>query len=158
MALSPFVPLEIKYADASDLSALVSVEIRSFPSSNYMRSTYNGCDPLAVHTFKTVSSLEYFANPECHILTGVDFHTGDIIAYSRWNIPAIYEFKRAVDTSLSNETRMQMQNMWAYAPNLNKGTYTFYEEIIKRSKNIHLKETDIGSSTHLLLYMEILRY
>ncbi|KAJ5650645.1 GNAT family acetyltransferase [Penicillium longicatenatum] len=143
MALSPSVPLEIKYANASDLSALVSVEIRSFPSSNYMRSTYKGCDPLAVHTFKRVSSLEYFAKPECHILTGVDSHTGDIIAYSRWNIPAIYEFERAVDTSLSNEAQMQMQNMWAYAPNLNKGTYTFYEEMIKRSRNLYLKETDI---------------
>lgn len=148
MAPDPSVPFEIKYANASDLSALVSIEIRSFPSSNYMRSTYKGCDPLAVHTFKTVSSLEYFAKSECHILAGVDSEAGDIIAYSRWNIPAIYEFERAVDTSLSNDAQAQMQNMWTYAPKLNKGTYTFYEEMIKRSRNIHLKETDISSSTH----------
>ncbi|KAJ5931352.1 GNAT family acetyltransferase [Penicillium verrucosum] len=143
MAPGPSVPLEIKYANVSDLSALVSIEIRSFPSSNYMRSTYKGCDPLAIHTFKTVSSLEYFAKPECHILAGVDTETGDIIAYSRWNIPAIYEFKRAVDASLSNDAQAQIQNMWAYAPKLNRGTYTFYEEMIKRSRDIHLKETDI---------------
>ncbi|KAJ6118422.1 GNAT family acetyltransferase [Penicillium samsonianum] len=143
MAPDPSVPFEIKYANASDLSALVSIEIRSFPSSNYMRSTYKGCDPFAVHIFKTVSSLEYFAKSECHILAGVDSEAGDIIAYSRWNIPAIYEFERAVDTSLSNDAQAQMQNMWAYAPKLNKGTYTFYEEMIKRSRNIHLKETDI---------------
>ncbi|KAJ5902340.1 GNAT family acetyltransferase [Penicillium taxi] len=137
------IPVEIKYANASDLSELVGVEIRSFPLSNYMCSTYKGCDPLAVHTFKTVSSLEYFAKPECHILAGVDSKAGDIIAYSRWNIPAIYEFERAVDTSLSNDAQAQMKNIWAYAPKLNKGTYTFYEEMIKRSRNIYLKETDI---------------
>lgn len=148
MAPGPSVPFDIKYANASDLSALVSIEIRSFPSSNYMRSTYQGCDPLAIHTFKTVSFLEYFAKSECHILAGVDSEAGDIVAYSRWNIPAIYEFERAVDTSLSNDAQAQMQNMWAYAPKLNKGTYTFHEEMIKRSRNIHLKETDIGSSTH----------
>ena len=152
------MPFEIKYANVSDLSALVSVEIRSFPSSNYMRSTYKGCDPLAVHTFKTVSSFEYFAKSECHILAGIDSEAGDIIAYSRWIIPAIYGFERAVDTSLSNDTQAQMQNMWAYAPALNKGTYTFYEEVIKRCRNIHLKETDIGSSTHfatLQLYQSL---
>lgn len=148
MAPSPSVPFEINYANASDLGALVSIEIRSFPSSNYMRSTYKGCDPLAVHTFKTVSFFEYFAKSECHILGGVDSEAGEIIAYSRWNIPAIYEFERAVDTSLSIDVQAQMQNMWAYAPKLNKGTYTFYEEMIKRSRNIHLKQTDIGSSTH----------
>lgn len=140
--------LEIKYANASDLSALVNIEIRSFPSSNYKRSTYKGCDPVAVHTFKTVSSFKYFAKSECHILAGVDAEADDIIAYSRWSIPAIYGFERAVDTSLSNDAQAQMQNMWAYAPKLNKGTYAFYEEMIKRSRNMHLKETDIGSSTH----------
>jgi hypothetical protein len=82
MAPGPSVPLKIQYANASDLSTLVSIEICSFPSSNYMRSTYKGCDPLAVHTFKTVSSLEYFAKPECHILAGVHPEAGDIIAYS----------------------------------------------------------------------------
>ncbi|KAJ5206897.1 GNAT family acetyltransferase [Penicillium cf. griseofulvum] len=143
MAPGPSVPFEIKYANASDLSTLVSIEIRSFPSSNYMRSTYKGCDQLAVHTFKTVSSLEYFAKSECHILAGVDPKAGDSIAYGRWNIPAIYKFERAVDTSLSNDAQAQMQNIWAYAPKLNKGTYTFYEEMIKRSRNIHLRETDI---------------
>lgn len=158
MARGTSVPFEIKYANASDLGALVSIEIRSFPSSNYMRSTYKGCDPLAVHTFKTVSSLEYFAKPECHILAGVDSETGEIIAYSRWNIPAIYEFERAVDTSLSNDAQAQMQNMWEYAPKLNKGTYTFYEEMIKRSRNIHLKETDIGRSTHFATLHKTLRY
>lgn len=142
------MPFGIRYANASDLGALVSIEIRSFPSSNYMRSTYKGCDPLAVHTFKTVSSLEFFAKSKCHILAGVDVEAGDIIAYSRWNIPAIYEVKKAVDTSLSNDTQAQMQNMWGYAPKLNKGTYTFYEEMIKRSRNVHLKESDIGSLTH----------
>ncbi|OQE47547.1 hypothetical protein PENCOP_c001G00839 [Penicillium coprophilum] len=144
------VPLEIKYADESDLSALVGIEIRSFPSSNYMRSTYKGCDSLAVHTFKTVSSHEYFAKSECHILAGVDSEAGDIIAYSRWHIPAIYEYERAVDISLSKDAQAQLRNMWAYAPNLNKGTYTFYEEMIKRSRNTHLKETDIGSSPHFV--------
>ncbi|KAJ5801900.1 GNAT family acetyltransferase [Penicillium pulvis] len=142
MAPTSSMPFEIKYANASDLSALVSIEIRSFPSSNYMRSTYKGCDPLAVHTFKTVSSLKYFAKSECHILAGVDAEAGDIIAYSRWNIPAIYGFERAIDTSLSNDAQAQMQNMWAYAPKLNKGTYTFYEEMIKRSRNLHLKAND----------------
>ncbi|KAE8332113.1 acyl-CoA N-acyltransferase [Aspergillus sergii] len=143
MAPGPPLPLEIKYANASDLGALVSVETRSFPSSNYMRSTYKGCDPLAVHTFKTVSSLEYFAKSDCHILAGVDSETGETIAYSRWNIPAIYGFERAVDTRLSIDAQAQMQNTWAYAPELNKGTYTFYEEMIKRSRNRHLKQTDI---------------
>ncbi|KAJ5528343.1 hypothetical protein N7513_012502 [Penicillium frequentans] len=122
MAPTSSMPFEIKYANASDLSALVSIKICSFPSSNYVRSTYKGCDPLAVHTFKTVSSLEYFAKPECHILAGVDSEAGDIIAYSRWNIPAIHGFERAVDTNLSNEAQAQMQNMWAYSPKLNKGT------------------------------------
>lgn len=145
MAPGPSVPLEIKYANASDLGALVSIEIRSFPSSNYMRSTYKGCDPLAVHTFKTVCSLEYFAKSDCHILAGVDSETGETIAYSRWNIPAIYGVERAVDTSLSIDAQAQMQNAWAYAPKLNKGTYMFYEESIKRSRNRHLKQTDIGS-------------
>ncbi|KAJ5770677.1 GNAT family acetyltransferase [Penicillium nucicola] len=143
MAPGPSIPFEVKYANASDLSTLVSIEIRSFPSSNYMRSTYEGCNPLAVHKFKTVSSLEYFAKPECHILAGVNSNTGDIVAYSRWHIPAIYEVERAGDTILSNDAQAQMQNMWAYAPKLNKGTYTFYEEMIKRSRSIHLKETDI---------------
>ncbi|KAJ5374156.1 GNAT family acetyltransferase [Penicillium concentricum] len=143
MAPGPSVPFEIKYANASELSALVSVEIRSFPSSKYMHSTYKGCDPLAVHTFKTVSSLRYFAKSECHILAGVDSETGDIIGHSRWHIPAIYKFERAVDTCLSNDAQAQMQNMWAYAPKMNKGTYTFYEEMIKCSRSIHLKETDI---------------
>ncbi|KAJ6006896.1 GNAT family acetyltransferase [Penicillium sp. IBT 35674x] len=143
MAPKSFMPIEIKYATAFDLSALVSIKIRSFPSSNHVRSTYKGCDPLAVHTFKTVSSLEYFAKSECHILAGVDSEAGDIVAYSRWIIPAIYGFERAVGTSLSNEAQAQMQNMWAYAPKLNMGTYTFYEEMIKRSRNIHVKGTDI---------------
>lgn len=148
MAPGPSMPFEMKYAQASDLSALVSVEICSFPSSNYMRSTYNGCDPLAVHKFKTVSSLEYFAKSECHILAGVDSKAGTIIAYSRWKIPAIYGFERVVDTSLNDDAQERMQNMWAYAPKLNKGTYTFYEEMVKRSRNIHLKETDISSLSH----------
>lgn len=143
MAPDPSVPIRIKYATASELSALVNVEIRSFSSSKYMYSTYKGCDPLAVHTFKTVSSLEYFAKSECHILAGVGSETGDIIAYSRWHIPAIYNFQRVVDTGLSNDAQAQMQNMWVYAPQMNKGTYTFYEEMIKRSRAIHLKETDI---------------
>ncbi|CEJ54684.1 hypothetical protein PMG11_00980 [Penicillium brasilianum] len=129
MASGPSMPFEIKYAKASDLSAFVSVEICSFPSSNYMRSTYKGCDPLAVHKFKTVSSLEYFAKSECHILAGVDSKAGDIIAYCRWNIPAIYGFERGVGTSLNNDAQARMQNMWAYAPKLNKGIYTFYEEM-----------------------------
>ncbi|KAJ5924000.1 GNAT family acetyltransferase [Penicillium verhagenii] len=137
------MPFEIRYAKATDLSALVSVEIRCFHASNYMRSTYKGCDPSAVHTFKTVSSIEYFARSDCHILAGVNSESGDIIAYSRWKIPAIYELERAVDTSLSNDAQWQMQNKWAYAPNLNKGTYTLYEEMIKSSRNTHLKETDI---------------
>ncbi|KAJ5636994.1 GNAT family acetyltransferase [Penicillium lividum] len=143
MAPGPSVPFEIKYADASDISALVNVQIRSFPSSNYMRSTYKGCDPLAVHTFKTVSSFEYLVKSECHILAGVDAEAGDIIAYSRWNIPAIYGFDRAGNTSLSNNAQAQMQNMWTYAPKLNKGIYTLYEETIKRSRKSHVKETDI---------------
>lgn len=155
MASGPSVLFEIKYANASDLSALVGVEIRSFPSSNYMRSTYKGCDPLAIHTFKTISSLEYFAKSECHILAGVDSEADDIIAYSRWNIPAIYEFERHVDTSLSNDAQAKMQNIWTYAPKLNKGTYTFYEEMIKRSRNAHLKENDIGSLAYLATLHEI---
>ncbi|KAJ5925173.1 GNAT family acetyltransferase [Penicillium verhagenii] len=142
MAPGSSMPFEIRYAKAADLSALASIEIRSFSASNYMRSTYKGCDPSAVHTFKTVSSLEYFAKSDCHILAGVNTGSGDIIAYSRWKIPAIYEFERAVDTSLSNDAQWQMQNMWAYAPKLNKGTYALYEETIKRSRNIHLKGTD----------------
>ena len=154
MAPGPSVPIRIEYANASELSALVSIEIRAFPSSKYMYSTYKGCDPWAVHTFKTVSSLEYFANSECHILAGVDSDAGDIIAYSRWNIPAIYKFERAVDTGLSKDAQAQMQNMWAYAPKMNKGTYTFYEEMIKRSRNIHLKETDIGLSTPFTTLLE----
>ncbi|KGO77241.1 Acyl-CoA N-acyltransferase [Penicillium italicum] len=148
MAPGPAMPFEIKYVNASDLSALVGIEIRSFSSSNYMRSTYQGCDPSAVHTFKTVSSLEYFAKSECHVLAGVDSESGEIIASSRWSIPAIYGFQRAVDTTLSDDAQAQMQNLWAYAPKLNKGTYTFYEEMIKRSRDIHLKETDFGSSAH----------
>jgi GNAT superfamily N-acetyltransferase len=155
MAPGPSVPLEIKYAHASELHALVGVEIRSFSSSKYMHSTYKGCDPLAVHTFKTVSSLEYFTKSECHILAGADSEAGDIIAYSRWNIPAIYKFERAVDVGLSDEAQVELQNVWAYSPRMNKGTYMFYEEMIKRSRDIHLKKTDIGSST---LYMEVLRY
>src|ERR1700712_4365535 len=138
--------IKIKYANASELSALISIGVRSFPSSKYMHSTYKGCDPLTVQTFKTVSSLEYFAKPEYHILAGVDSEAGEFIAYSRWNIPAIYNFERAVDTGLSNEAQAQMQNLWAYAPKMNKGTYMFYEEMIKHSRHIHLKETDIGSS------------
>lgn len=149
MAPGPSMPIRIKYAIASELSELVSIEIRSFPSSKYMYNTYKGCDPSAVHTFKTVSSLDYFAKPECHILAGIDSEAGDIIVYCRWNIPAIYNFERAVDASLSNDAQAQMQNTWAYAPQLNKGTYTFYEEMVKRSRDIHLQETDIGSSTPL---------
>ncbi|RAL14247.1 uncharacterized protein BO97DRAFT_432934 [Aspergillus homomorphus CBS 101889] len=125
MAPGPSMPFEIKYAKASELGALVGIEIR-------------------FHTFKTVSSFEYFAKPECHILAGVDSGTGEIIAYSRWNIPSIYQFKRAVHTSLSINAQAQLQNLWAYAPELNKGTYTFYEEMIKRSRNVHLRQTDIG--------------
>ncbi|KAJ5871527.1 GNAT family acetyltransferase [Penicillium soppii] len=143
MAPGPSVPLEIKYAHASELHALVGVEIRSFSSSKYMHSTYKGCDPLAVHTFKTVSSLEYFTKSECHILAGADSEAGDIIAYSRWNIPAIYKFERAVDVGLSDEAQVELQNVWAYSPRMNKGTYMFYEEMIKRSRDIHLKKTDI---------------
>lgn len=158
MASGPYVPVRIKYASASELSALVRIEIRSFPSSKYMYSTYKGCDPLAVHNFKTVSSLEYFAKSDCHILAGVDSETGDIIACSRWNIPAIYMFERAVDTGLSNDAQAQLQNVWAYAPNLNKGIYTFYEEMIKCSREKYLKETDIGSSTPFTTLLKSLLY
>ncbi|RAH50935.1 GNAT family N-acetyltransferase [Aspergillus brunneoviolaceus CBS 621.78] len=139
----PPVPLDIQYTHASDLAALVRVEIRSFPASNYMRSTYKGCDPGAVHTFKTVSALEYFANPECHILAGVLGRTGDIIAYGRWHIPAVYGCERAVGTGLSSDAQAQMRDAWAYAPELvNRGTYSFYEEMITRSRGAHLRETD----------------
>ncbi|KAJ5776810.1 GNAT family acetyltransferase [Penicillium odoratum] len=143
MAPGPSVPFEIKYADASEMSALVNIHIRSFSCSNYMRSTYKGCDPLSVHKFKTVSSLKYFAKSECHTLAGINSEADDIIAYSRWNIPATYGFDRAVNTSLSDYEQAQIQNMWAYAPKLNKGTYTLYEETIKHCRNLHLRETDI---------------
>ena len=143
------MPIEIKYAQASELSTLVSVEIRSFPSSKYMHNTYKGCDPVNVHTFKTVSSLEYFTKPECHILAGVDSKSGDIIAYCRWKIRAIYEFKRAVDTTLSNDALAQMQSMWAYAPKLNKSIYLFYEEMIQRV-GTDISRKRISVSRHLL--------
>ncbi|QMW31615.1 hypothetical protein G4B84_006996 [Aspergillus flavus NRRL3357] len=154
MAPGPSVPLEIKYANASDLGALVSIEIRSFPSSNYMRSTYKGCDPLAVHTFKTVCSLEHFAKSDCHILAGVDSETGETIAYSRWNIPAIYGVERAVDTSLSIDAQAQMQNAWAYAPKLNKGTYTFYEEMIKRRSAFLKWGIEKADASNARIYLE----
>ncbi|PYH85492.1 GNAT family acetyltransferase [Aspergillus uvarum CBS 121591] len=140
-ATNPPAPLEIKYAQASNLGTLVGIEIRSFPSSNYMRSTYKGCDPRAVHTFKTVSALQYFAKPECHLLAGV-LGGGDIIAYGRWHIPAIHGLERAVDTNLSSDAQAQMRDMWAYAPELNRGTYSLYEEMIRRSRGRHLRKTD----------------
>ncbi|KAE8383731.1 hypothetical protein BDV26DRAFT_276995 [Aspergillus bertholletiae] len=146
------VPLEIKYANASDLSALVSIEIRAFPSSNYMRSTYKGCDLLAAHTFKTVSSLEYFTRSKCHMLAGIDSETGGIIAYSRWTIPAMYRFERAVDTSLSNNAQAQMQNMWAYAPRIGIGSAFLKWGIVKADTSnarIYLEATMEGVPVYL---------
>ncbi|PYH44438.1 GNAT family N-acetyltransferase [Aspergillus saccharolyticus JOP 1030-1] len=140
---SSSISLQITYAHPSDLPTLIRTEIRSFPSSNYMRSTYKHCAPPAIHTFKTVSALDYFANPECHMLAGIDARTGETIAYSRWHIPAVYGYERAVDTTLSAEAEAQRRDAWAYAPPLlNRGTYAFYEEMVERSRRGFLQESD----------------
>lgn len=151
MAPTPPLPFEIKYAELSELNTLMDIRARSFPSSKYLSSTYKGCDPSAVQTFKAVSSLEYFVKPEGHVLASASCETGELLAYSLWHIPTVYNFQRAVDTSLSDATQIQIQNKSSYAPpQMNKGTYTLYDEKIKQSRAKHLKETDFGSSTSFI--------
>ena len=82
---------------------LLALKYAVFPCP-ILDAAHTRYNPLAIHTFKTVSSLEYFAKPECHIRAGVESKTSDLIVYSRWNILAIYGFKRAVDITLSNDT------------------------------------------------------
>jgi hypothetical protein len=137
--------LQIRYATEADASALARVSAVAMGQLAFYLHAFSGASEDSVQRFETISFLRHMANPEVHVLCGVDIASGEIIAVSRWTVPSSLQYEQPPEAmELSEEALKMVANYMDYAPRpMNDAVFAGFRRMFAESRRKWCRTDDI---------------
>lgn len=141
------IPVHIKYATESDADAIGKIHTLSFLNSPFTVNAFPNAGVTDLQRFHRVGAFKHMANPQMHILAGVEPTTGEIVGYSRWLIPTAVPvgYNREQEVILSDEARAAAADQLQFAPKtMNERVWTAFRSMIEERRKAYVRDGDMS--------------
>ncbi|KAF7596891.1 hypothetical protein BBP40_011936 [Aspergillus hancockii] len=137
--------VQIRYATEADAPALARVSSTAMGQLPFYCHAFPGASEESMQRFETISFLKFIANPEVHVLCGVDAQNGEIIAVSRWTVPSSLGYEQpAAVKQMSEEALEKVAKHMDYAPRpMNEAVFEGFRRMFAESRKKRCRADDI---------------
>lgn len=135
----------IRYACEGDTPGLSKINIDAFSNTGkFITNTFPGASRDSLIVYKGAVAVKHLADPKKHVLAAVELSTGEIVGYTRWEIPRGIGYDHDMPP-LSEKGTYALENQMEFAPKpMNEELYNAFKRFLEQKRKQFATDDDLG--------------